>query len=181
MCNYYLRFIDGYATLAAHLYKMVRPKNEKLTWSTEAENAFNAIKDKLCNLPPLRHFDQNRTVYLITDTSDTAVGFTLNQLYEDENNPEIKVMHPISFYSRTLKKYQKNYIITEKEYLGIIYATKLFRNYLLSKEFVVISDHKPLQRAKHFRENVSKRLLRMDMELFEFEFKVEHVPGKHQI
>ncbi|GBO11320.1 hypothetical protein AVEN_228542-1 [Araneus ventricosus] len=51
------------------------------------------------------------------------------------------VLHPITYHSRTLRDYEKNYAITELECLGIVDALDKFYYYLHGQKFVIHTDH----------------------------------------
>ena len=50
----------------------------------------------------------------------------------------------ISYAGRQLNSAKKNYTTTEQEGLGMIYAVKRYRHYLLSNKFVFFIDHQAL-------------------------------------
>lgn len=70
------------------------------------------------------------------DASDYYIGGVLKQVRDEK---EIV----IRFCSRNLIQAERNYATLEKEALAIIYAIKVFKNYL-HKRFIVRTDHKSL-------------------------------------
>lgn len=50
-------------------------------------------------------------------------------------------VHPIAFASRSLTSAERNYAITELETLGLVWAVKLFRPYILGCPCIVFTDH----------------------------------------
>jgi len=52
--------------------------------------------------------------------------------------------HPIAFTSRRLSKYEKNYSITEREGLAMVYMLQKFRHYFLGGHFKTYMDHSAL-------------------------------------
>nr|GFC94184.1 putative reverse transcriptase domain-containing protein [Tanacetum cinerariifolium] len=50
LADYYQRFIKGFSLISKPLTKMTQ-KNKKFEWETEAEEAFQTLKQKLCCAP----------------------------------------------------------------------------------------------------------------------------------
>jgi len=80
----------------------------------------------------------NEPFSLYTDTSDTGLGAVLSQ-------QDGKEEYVIAYTSRTLSPAEKNYGITEKECLAIIWAVKYFQHYLCGSKFTIITDHSALK------------------------------------
>ena len=51
------------------------------------------------------------------------------------------MIHPIAYASRSLDKHERNYGISELETLGLVWAVRYFRPYLLGHPCVVYTDH----------------------------------------
>ena len=64
----------------------------------------------------LRHFNQNRELYLKTDSSDYVNSDVLSQKDDDD------VLHSVAFYSKNLLLTECNYKIYDKELLIIIWC-----------------------------------------------------------
>ncbi|WP_416532494.1 RNase H-like domain-containing protein, partial [Klebsiella pneumoniae] len=56
-----------------------------------------------------------------------------------------KILHRIYHASKALNKAQKNYIEIEQELLAVVFSFEKFRSYLLSKKFIVHTDHSALR------------------------------------
>ncbi|MBW0588922.1 hypothetical protein O181_128637 [Austropuccinia psidii MF-1] len=106
-----------------------------------------------------------------TDTSDYALGAVLSQISDSGK-------HPIAFDSGKLLPAELNYEIHEKELLGIVWALKRWRAFLLSlsSSFEVLTNHSSLQ---YFMS--SKILTRHQAHwaefLSEFHFSITYRPG----
>jgi len=82
---------------------------------------------------------------LDTDASDRAIGAELSQLQDGE--PGV-----IAYGNFTFTSEQQHYCTTRKELLTIVRFTRRFRLYLLSRPFVVRTDHSNLTWLVNFKE-----------------------------
>ena len=101
--------------------------------------AFDSVKTLLTSNRLLVHYDPNKELILACDASPYGVGAVLS--HRDVNGEE----RPIAFASRTLAPAERNYSQLEKEGLAIIFGVKRFHSYLFGRDFVILSDHKPLR------------------------------------
>ena len=104
------------------------------------------------------------------DASGDGLGAVLSQCIGNAENV-------ISFASRSLTKAERKYCATRKEMLALVWAVGQFRPYLLGKPFTVRSDHSALQWLYSFKEPEGQ-VARWLESLAEYEFKVQHRPGK---
>ena len=84
------------------------------------------LKAILKNVPVLLAPNFAKEFKLVVDASDTGAGSVMTQ--EDGNG----VDHPVSYFSRTFNKHQKNYSTIEKECLSLILTLHHFKVYLTS-------------------------------------------------
>jgi hypothetical protein len=73
------------------------------------------------------------------NASSITLGAVLAQLGAGSIN------HPISFSSRKLSTTERNYTMTEREGLAMVYALQKFRHYLLGGHFKMFTDHSALK------------------------------------
>ena len=95
----------------------------------------------------------------------------------NEQEQEDGKLHPISYASRTLSKHESRYGITDLEALGVVWACKHYRAYLLGHHCVVYTDHAPLKamlKAKH----PSGRLARWAGIISELDLDIQYRPGR---
>lgn len=64
----------------------------------------------------------------------------------------------------------------EKEMLAIVYSTQKFREYIIGKETVVQTDHKPLETI-YRKSLISLRLQTMLLKVKGYDLKVEYLPS----
>nr|GFA20209.1 retrotransposon protein, putative, Ty3-gypsy subclass [Tanacetum cinerariifolium] len=95
LIGYYRRFIENFSKIAKPLTILTR---KTFDWGEEWENAFQTLKDKLCNAPVLPLLDGPKDFVIYCDASGLGLGCVLMQ--------KGKV---IAYASRQLKIHEKNY------------------------------------------------------------------------
>ncbi|GJZ47223.1 putative nucleotidyltransferase, ribonuclease H [Tanacetum coccineum] len=123
------------------LNKQTAPKIEAVkSWkapttpSEKQEEAFQMLKDKLCNAPILSLPDGVDDFMVYCDASNQGLGCVLMQ--------RDKV---IAYASRQLKSHEKNYMTHDLELGAVVFALKIWRHYLYETKSVIYTDHKSLQ------------------------------------
>jgi hypothetical protein len=114
---------------------------------------------------------KNAEVVLATDASEFQVGCVLLQI---DGNSE----HPLGYYSRLLNAAETRYSATEREGLAVVWACRLLRHHLVSRYFVIRTDHASLQwllTGTSGSENA--RLTRWRLRLSDLNFSVQHRAG----
>lgn len=135
MAGYYRRFVMGYAHVAEPLTSLTK-KSVAYEWSRACQSALDEIKNALI-IPRLAYPDWKKPFNLYTDASNVGLDAILSQ---DQEGREVN----IAYLSRTLDKHERNYTITEKEMLAVIWSVKKLRPYLWGREFQIITDHQAL-------------------------------------
>ncbi|MBW0577878.1 hypothetical protein O181_117593, partial [Austropuccinia psidii MF-1] len=105
----------------------------------EALSQFQILKEAFTTAPILAHFNPSLPTIVETDASDYSLGAVLSQVNDSGK-------HPIAFDSRKLLQAELNYEIHDKDLLGIVWALKRWRAFLLSlsNPFEVLTDHSSL-------------------------------------
>ena len=171
LCSYYRKYVPDFARLCAPLHGMTR-KHAVFQWEEKCEAGFQALKSALMQSPVLSMPADEGKYYLDTDASNESIAAVLQQ----EQNGEVKV---IAYASRLLRGPEKNYCVTRKELLAVVFYAKAFRNYLLGREFVVRTDHSALRWLRSTPEPIGQQA-RWNEILEEFDFVIEHRAGvKH--
>jgi hypothetical protein len=89
-CNFYRRFVEQYSRLAKPLFNLTR-KDVQWRWTTDCQEAFDALKRKMTETPILRHYDPYLPTRVEVDASMGVMGGVLSQLHRD------KFWHPVAF------------------------------------------------------------------------------------
>ncbi|GFY36563.1 retrovirus-related Pol polyprotein from transposon opus [Trichonephila clavipes] len=166
MSQWYAKFIKNYADICEPLYNLKRKlKRFIYIWLIEAQKAFDAVNAAITKAPVLKFPDFKKPFELFTDASSIGVGAVLNQ-----------EQRPVVFASRTLNAAERNYTVTERECLAVVWALNKFRTYLGSLPIKVITDHAALTYLTTGK-NLSNRMIRWALKLAEFNIEWEHRPG----
>ena len=136
LASYYRRFVPAFAKIAASLHSLTK-KNSTICWTTACDNAFCKLKELLCDAPVLVYpcFGPSEEFIIETDASTVGLGAVLVQKQPDGT------VHPITYVSRSLQPAERNYGISELETLGLVWAIKHFRPYILDYPCTVYMDH----------------------------------------
>lgn len=169
LVGFYRRFIFNFADKAKPLTNLLK-KDANFIWDQTCAQAFETLKQAIMSEPILQHPNFKEKFILTTDASGVAISGVLSQ-------GEIGKDLPIAFASRTLNDAEKRYSTTEREMLAIYWSIKQFRTYLFATQFVVITDHKPLQWVFKVKD-IYSRLFRMRLYLSEYDFVVIYKPGR---
>ena len=114
-------------------------------WTTDCQQAFGKLRLLLSQAPVLAHPNFKNSFTLDTDASDNGIGAVLSQIGEDGEE------HVIAYGSRLLTKPERNYCVTRKELLAVVYFVDQYRPYLLGQEFTLRTDHGSLTWLRNFK------------------------------
>ena len=179
--GYYRYFIEKYSLLARPLLDLTK-KSVEWHWGKPQEDAFQTLKLKMCNKPVLMQPDFNKRFYLQTDASGYSMGAILSQEGEQPSKSTTPKLHPIAYYSATFTSAERNYDIYERELLAVMKSLAHWRPYLgwTKTPFIIRTDHANLQYWKS-PQNLNRRTARWHADLQEYDFILEHIPGKTNV
>lgn len=130
------RFVPHLAEQSAPLTEMLK-KNVPFVWTPERDAAFQDIKAALVEPPILFSPDFDFPFEIHCNASDVSLGAVL--LQSSEGHP-----HIIAYASRLLAGAERNYSVTEKECLAVLFAVERWRHYIQGQKTVVYTDHSSL-------------------------------------
>ena len=114
-CNYYRKFIKGYAQVARPLYQLLTGENAKkktneVEWTEQCEQAFSKLKEICSDTSILAYADYNKHFKVHTDASEQGLGAVL---YQNQDDGTTRV---IAYASRNLSKSEKRYHSSKLEF-----------------------------------------------------------------
>ncbi|KAK9730862.1 RNase H-like domain found in reverse transcriptase [Popillia japonica] len=167
--NWLRDYIPDASRIMAPLTDLLQVKTT-FKWTESANAAFDALKTAASKPLFLYRPDLGKPFVLQTDASSIGAAAVLYQ--EEEGHRRI-----VSYSSLRFNKTEQRYHINEQECVAVIWAIRRYRPYLEDRPFLLRTDSKALSWLDGFRETKSK-LMRWSLLLQEFQYTIEHVPGK---
>ena len=109
-------------------------KKDAFSWTPEATQDFEQLKEEMCKAPVLTTLDFIKTFIVECDASRNGTSVILMQ-----------EGRPLDFESRPIKGKDLHKPIYEKEMLAILHALKQWCPYLIGRHFKVRIDHHSLK------------------------------------
>jgi len=100
-------------------------------------NSWEKLKKELISAPIISAPDWSKSFEIMCNAFDFAVSSVLGKHIDSKK-------HVIYYYSRNLNDAQRNYTITEKEFLAVVFALEKFRPYLLGSKITIFTDYSAL-------------------------------------
>ena len=174
---YYREYIHGYSDMAMPLYDLIKKGVVVATeWREEIHGeACQRIKDALTSKPVLMQVDNTKPFRLKVDAC--RVGRGIGSILEQQN-AEGK-WQPVSFYSCSLSKEERNYSATELECKALHDCILHYAVYLkYIPHFEVFSDHNALRyMVNSDNATTNGRLMRYLLALQEYNFAIYYRKG----
>lgn len=135
--NYFREHIPAAARLTAPLDALRNIKEIGKLWTPACQKSFDQLKYVISRALVLSFPDLTQPFYVATDASNYGIGAVLYQ----KSNDKIKY---IRFMARALSKSERNYSVTCRELLAIVFALHKFHQYLWGQKFTLYTDHRAL-------------------------------------
>ena len=172
ICQWYSSFIPNFAHKAEPLYSLLR-KGTPWHWGPKQQEAFDRLKTDMCDKVMLQGVDYTKPIIVKCDASEIGLGAALVQVIDGKERP-------ITFISKTLKKYERNAHIYEKEIYAIIWAVQEFNQYLEGHAFTVHTDNRAVNYL-HSMKNKKNKLMRWANEIMSWNVTIVLKPGRENV
>ena len=167
LASYVRKFIPRFAELAKPLTRLTE-KGVPFVWTSQTAEAFQALKAALGSPPVLAHpsFEKGAPSFILdTDASGVAIGACLTQ------NARV-----IAYASRPLTKAERQYSVTKRELLAVVWGVQHFKQFLVGSRFILRTDHAALQWIFNCK-NPQGQVARWLLMLSELDFVTKHRKG----
>ncbi|KAJ3685268.1 hypothetical protein LUZ61_014432 [Rhynchospora tenuis] len=160
LTGYYRKFVKNYGVIAKPLTEQL--KKNVFQWNSEAERAFNQLKEAMTTTPVLAMPDFSKEFIIETDASEKGMGAVLMQGRQ-----------PIAFLSKKLGPKSIGLSVYEKEFLALLTAVQKWKHYLVGGPFTIRTDQIAL---KHLLEQIVHHAMQHKgvCKLMGLDYKIEY-------
>lgn len=166
---YHAKWISGFSKLMDPVFTALNDKEMPLP--RPAIEVIHQVKQEI-KKAILHVVDPDKELSLTTDASGVAIGAILSQ-----------EGRPVAFMSKRLSKAQRIWSAAELEGYAVVEACQQFRHYLGNRPFNIFCDQNGFVQALNPKKGSmkgikNKKFARWRVELSEFDFTLQHLPGR---
>jgi hypothetical protein len=174
LANYFRPFLPKLSII-------MKPLTEKycgkvLVWNDRMSAAFDELMSAVRNMEMLHFLDESKEIFIRSDASNDGVGAIVFQR-EILDNGVIKEK-PVAIMSKAFNETERKWSTYEQEAYAVYHAIIKFQHILKGRKFIVETDHRNL---KFMGSSETPKVVRWRLRLLEFDFMVEHIPGKENV
>ncbi|GJS51579.1 transposon ty3-I gag-pol polyprotein [Tanacetum coccineum] len=160
-------FLGYLVSAQAPLAPMIEiTKLKQFSWTPQVQAAFEELKKQLSSTPVLALPCFDELFKVECDESRVGIGVVLSQLGQ-----------PIAYFSEKLNETKQRYSTYDKEFYAIVWALDQWQHFLISKEFILHSDHEALKYIQG-QHKLRSRHAKWVEYLQAFNFTIQHKSGK---
>ncbi|CAB0043274.1 unnamed protein product [Trichogramma brassicae] len=168
-CNWLREYVPNMSHLLQPLTDLLQ-KGKSFYWSEKSQADFERAKEAFEGPLRLDRPTPGLPFVLQTDASARGMGAVLYQQVGDRRRI-------IAYASAKFTPAESRYHCNEQECLAIVWAIKRFRPYLEDQPFTLRTDSRTITWLNRFK-GTRDKLLRWALLLQEFQFTIEHCPGR---
>ncbi|KAM0066873.1 putative nucleotidyltransferase, Ribonuclease H [Helianthus debilis subsp. tardiflorus] len=164
LASFYRRFVRHFSTIVAPMTELTKQKY--FEWNEQAQFAFEELKRQLSSTPVLALPCFEEVFEVECDASGVGIGAVLTQRGR-----------PLAYFSEKFNDAKRRYSTYDKEFYAIVRALEHWQHYLISKEFILHSDHEALKYIQGQHKLQSRHAKWVEF-LQIFTFTIKHKSGK---
>lgn len=124
--------LKNYGTIARPLTNMT--KKRAFRWEEDSEKAFEELKQAVSTIPVLAMPNFEKLFEVHMDASDRGIGIVL-----------VQEGRPLAFLSKALGPRRWEWSVYVKEMMTVLEAVRIWRPYLIGRNFRIVTDQQPLK------------------------------------
>ena len=176
LCNFFRGHVKNFALVSSPLTVLTKKDSpwKKGPLPPEAHKAYRELQTILCSQPVVAYPRSDRKYALITDAScgdDKKPGGLGAILAQIDDHGKFYV---IAYASRKLSKHEQNYTAFLLEMQAAVWAMDHFGVNLKGRNFILYTDHKPLEKLGKVH---TKTLNRLQEAMNQFSFQIIYKKG----
>ena len=172
LTGFFRRFVKNYSIIATPLSKLLR-NEESFVWGPDQEAAFDRLKRALVSTPVLMLYGDDLDIPIEIHTDASALGLGGILLGKTAEG-----FRPISYFSRKTDVVESKYSSYELEVLAVVASVERFRQYVMGRPFLVLTDCVAVTQTFAKRE-ICPRIARWVLKLQEYDLTFEHKKGQN--
>lgn len=112
--NFYRHFICNFSTVASPQTAMLKGKAKRLTWTEEAEGAFQRLKHAFTPAPIIHHPDPEKTFWVEVERSETSRSYFVTMFQDHTQAVPFRLLFPQNLLCRMQLRFQKPGVVGSK-------------------------------------------------------------------
>jgi len=164
LTGYNKRFVHNYGKIARPLTNLL--KKNAFQWSSEAQTAFEQLKQAMTSLPTLAVPDFSKPFVVETDACGTRFRVVLMQ-----------EGRPLAFWNTTISERNQRKSVYDREFMAVVKVVQKWRHYLLGNHFIIKTDQKSLKFLIEHRK-LGEEQYKWIFKWEGYDFEIQYKPGK---
>ena len=168
---------DGaYSNITQPLRKLLAKKT-KFHWGKEQQLSYEKIIEALESAGSLYPYNPKHEIRHVADAQPTGIASSVYMVTTDKDTGE-EIWWPVNHISRSLTKTESGYPQIDRESLAQAWGMKQNRYYLVGREFISYTDHRPLVPFYNAKKKATPRVEKHILSIQDLKYKMKHLPGK---
>ena len=177
LANFFSSFVPNLATRLVPLTNcLVGNGKAPWVWGATEQAAFDDVRRAILDCTDLAHLSPNGRLVLMTDASvDGCGGVLLQHVTAPDGTITVSVL---AFVSHKFSTQARAWSTIEQEGYAIVFCVLRLEEFLLGSHFLIRTDHRNLI---YILGSSIPKIVRWRLQLSEYDFAIEHVPGKENV
>ena len=151
-------------------------KKTQFVWGTAQQSSYEKIIKALESAGSLYPYDPELEIRHVADAQPTGIASSVYMVTKDADGEE--TWWPLNHISRSLTKTETGYPQIDRESLAQAWGMKQNRFYLLGRNFISFTDHRPLLPFYNAKKKPTPRVEKHILWIQDLKYEMKYMPGK---